>query len=332
MRRLLLFVIGGTSFAFMVCAIFLAANTIFEALRDPGNEMVLGAATSLYLTGAMLLGFGWLLLTRMLAPAAGTGKTLAVFFLGQAARYIPGNVAHVFGRVSLAKETGLSALEAGALLMVEFVTFATLAVFAALYLTPQLLLNQSLLQRGGAAAGGLLVVVTALVLLARYALTTDRQATFAARWSELRDRLWRARHVPFLFAYCLIVAGGFFLFGLFFRETLRAIDPAAAMQLDPVLACVTFAAAWLVGFVTPGAPAGIGVREAALVALLAPIAGNEASLAVAALSRILSVICDVILTLLGAVLYVNARSSRLGEREKNTGASCSPGPNSPGVK
>ena len=34
-----------------------------------------------------------------------------------------------------------------------------------------------------------------------------------------------------------------------------------------------FATAWVAGFVTPGAPAGVGVREAALTVGLTPICG-----------------------------------------------------------
>ena len=41
------------------------------------------------------------------------------------------------------------------------------------------------------------------------------------------------------------------------------------------------ATAWTLGFLTPGAPAGLGVREAVLVALLTPSAGEPAALTAA---------------------------------------------------
>jgi uncharacterized membrane protein YbhN (UPF0104 family) len=99
------------------------------------------------------------------------------------------------------------------------------------------------------------------------------------------------------------------------QEVIKAIDPAIATRLNLVQVTAIFAAAWLVGFVTPGAPAGIGVREAALVALLSPITGNEIGLAAAALSRIMSVVGDAVVTLIGAALYYMARDPGMSVKE-----------------
>ena len=42
-----------------------------------------------------------------------------------------------------------------------------------------------------------------------------------------------------------------------------------------------FAVAWIAGFVTPGAPGGLGVREAILVASLGPLYGEGTAVALA---------------------------------------------------
>ena len=109
----------------------------------------------------------------------------------------------------------------------------------------------------------------------------------------------------------MIAALCFIFLGVFLRETLRVIDPASVSQLDILRATVVFATAWLFELLTPGAPAGIGAREAALVLLLSPIAGKRMSLAVAVLSRALSVLGDGIITLIGAALYAAARERPL---------------------
>jgi uncharacterized membrane protein YbhN (UPF0104 family) len=66
-----------------------------------------------------------------------------------------------------------------------------------------------------------------------------------------------------------------------------------------------FAASWLVGFITPGAPGGIGVRETALILGLTPAAGEPLSVAVALLARIMSLIGDLLFFSLACVVRVN---------------------------
>ena len=63
------------------------------------------------------------------------------------------------------------------------------------------------------------------------------------------------------------------------------------------------ALAWLAGFLTPGAPAGLGVRESVLLIILAPAAGEASILALAALFRIVTVLGDGLLAL-GAAAFV----------------------------
>jgi hypothetical protein len=73
-----------------------------------------------------------------------------------------------------------------------------------------------------------------------------------------------------------------------------------------------FALAWVAGFVTPGAPAGFGVREAILITLLKPVYGAGVALGVTIALRIVTMIGDGIafgLTLLAARREI-VRSSR----------------------
>ena len=53
-----------------------------------------------------------------------------------------------------------------------------------------------------------------------------------------------------------------------------------------------FALAWVAGFLTPGAPGGLGVREAILVAALDPIYGGAPALAVTVCLRLVTTAGD----------------------------------------
>ena len=56
----------------------------------------------------------------------------------------------------------------------------------------------------------------------------------------------------------------------------------------------SFTIAWLIGLVTPGAPAGLGAREAALVLLLAGLAPESTILVAAVIGRLVSTLGDLL--------------------------------------
>jgi uncharacterized membrane protein YbhN (UPF0104 family) len=63
-----------------------------------------------------------------------------------------------------------------------------------------------------------------------------------------------------------------------------------------------FALAWVVGFITPGAPGGLGVREALMVLMLAPAyTAASASVLVIAL-RIATTLGDALILVIGLLL------------------------------
>ncbi len=60
-----------------------------------------------------------------------------------------------------------------------------------------------------------------------------------------------------------------------------------------------FALAWVAGFVTPGAPAGLGVRDAIMVAGLSPVYGAGTALGVTVIMRLATSAGDALAFLAG---------------------------------
>jgi len=73
-----------------------------------------------------------------------------------------------------------------------------------------------------------------------------------------------------------------------------------------------FACAWLLGFVTPGAPAGIGIRELMLTEGLTPLVGREQAVVIALTFRILSTGSDLLVLLAGLGMLSGARRRHPG--------------------
>jgi glycosyltransferase 2 family protein len=55
-----------------------------------------------------------------------------------------------------------------------------------------------------------------------------------------------------------------------------------------------FAISWVIGFLTPGSPAGLGVREAIMILILTPYVGSPAAAFVALVSRLVVTLGDVV--------------------------------------
>ena len=69
----------------------------------------------------------------------------------------------------------------------------------------------------------------------------------------------------------------------------------AELSIDNIAALIaTFAISWLAGFITPGAPSGIGIRETILVVSLDKIFPGGQGVLIAILFRIITVAGDVL--------------------------------------
>jgi hypothetical protein len=240
------------------------------------------------LTGAL----AWHLLLRSSVPGRPRLRTtLGIHLLSHAAKYLPGNVGQYVGRAALARQEGL---DLGGVLftLVAETACAVIAavVFAAALLDPGVdrlgpgrLAAVLLAAALAAILGGRLARSPRLRRLARLSPAPGPKTPGPAVWLACLGLSWLS--FSLLGGCALLLLDGFF--GL----------PAPL----PALAGL-FAAAWVAGFVTPGAPAGLGIREAVLVAGLDPLFGPQVALALPLLFRLLTVIGDGAAFLLGAVL------------------------------
>ena len=100
-------------------------------------------------------------------------------------------------------------------------------------------------------------------------------------------------------------------FHLAFMLTLEALSLYLFVQafgdVTDILPLGFFSLAWLVGYVVIGAPGGLGVREAAYVALLQPFVGDIGTLAAIALTlRLVTVMGDALFSAL-AIVYTSKK-------------------------
>lgn len=234
--------------------------------------------------GALLAAKGFLSFGSWLALAAqgkglSFGSVLTMVSISQLGKYAPGAVVHLLGRGWLYSRVGVP-LEATtrALILENVWQWMAAALVGALFLATIDLgsgrFHSDAFLRVSAIAGiGALgwLVVNGLI---RRRLVPSRDRLNMIKWASLAS-----------------LSTAWVLCGL----SLYAIWPGPHSIAGFCLATGAFAIASVAGFLAPFAPAGLGVREAVLVAVTAPVLSVDQALGLAAISRGIWIVGEVLL-------------------------------------
>jgi glycosyltransferase 2 family protein len=259
----------GLSLAFLVRALLSAGSSSVLAAIDAGAVAVIALSGALYGLLLMLLARAW---SRAAAPASSLRQALAVYGTSVLPKYIPGSILQYGSRQLLGRRLGWDA---------ALMAHASLLEIA-LHVVAALTIAMVVLGATGSAAGlgaywpvlALALVVAGIVLIVVF------------------------RRLPVRPVIISVVYQLAFFAGL---ATLAALCGASYGIAAPLLPTVggLFLLAWLVGFIMPLAPGGIGVREATGVALLSGLVGVPAALLVMASMRLVSLLGDIVIFVAG---------------------------------
>jgi uncharacterized membrane protein YbhN (UPF0104 family) len=214
--------------------------------------------------------------SRLPLPAA-----LRVFFLGQLGKYIPGSVWPVLAQMELGKEHGVPRARSGTVGLLTVALSLVAGLLTAAATLP--FTSGDALDRYWYAF--LAVPVLGIGLLPAVANPVLDKLLRLARRGGLHERLTGRGMATALF--WAVVA--WVLFGLqvyFLADALGAGSGALPLSIG------AFALAWTLGFLVVIAPAGTGVREAALVVGLSPVLSQDKAILVALVSRALMSLGD----------------------------------------
>lgn len=224
-----------------------------------------------------------------------------LFFQSNFAKYLPGNIFQFVRRSMLASTVNASQAQMGIVTILEIANFVFVnATFASLLLTFHLLSGGSLL--GLSAAQNLLNVhfthsprlVGALISLCLlflcglvtgsiWYLKNKRAYNILERFKEIN---W-IRVFSYNLGFCIINA-------LVFCLVLLIYIPLEQFTVARIIETVFwFTTSYLIGYLVPGAPGGLGIREALLMLQLSSIYSPNALIATLVVSRLLAVLADV---------------------------------------
>jgi glycosyltransferase 2 family protein len=227
--------------------------------------VILAGLSVVYGAANILLALAWRNLLEFCGARTEPRWAIRAYGISQLAKYVPGNIFHFAGRQAIGAAAGVPGWPLARSALWELGLIAVVGAFFALLVTPLLL---------EAVSSPLAVALFAALLVGAY-WTTSRLLS-----RPVAEALGQQ-------ATFLAISGMVFVFVL----ALASSSLEIGYTLWPTI-CGAYVIAWLAGLVTPGAPAGIGVRELVLLFLMSGLVSEPDLLLAVLLGRIVSVAGD----------------------------------------
>jgi hypothetical protein len=272
----------AASIAFIALQLWRQAPWQLAAAHLPSLAAAGAFGTLVYGTAGFLLSSAWRYLLGA-GPSASKRWHHAVYGRTQIAKYLPGNVFHLVGRQVMGRRLGHGQTRLALASLLEAILLLLIAAGLCLPIVWRSLDPTQLCI--------LLVAGLGLAVIAvRWLCHHHRELGESAHGAGLRAVL---SIVGRLLCAGFLYTGFFLVVGAIFWLLAFSVSDAGGSSIDLAVSMSVVALAWLFGFITPGSSAGIGVREAVLIASLESTIGVPASTLIALALRLVSIAGDV---------------------------------------
>lgn len=214
-------------------------------------------------------------------------STIKIYTKSNMGKYLPGNVMHYVERNLFATEMGLEQLEIAASSIIEIGAQVFAAILLSLILSHRdfiKVLQQTISYKMIA----IIIPIILLVILMIYLYIRHSKNDRLIKLVFQRQFLRVIGKIMPLYVIVSLSSGAVMLFVC---KYVLACEMTVEKSLFVIMA---FVLAWLFGFIVPGAPGGIGVREFVLVLLLSSTIGEENILLAALIHRMICILGDIL--------------------------------------
>lgn len=281
------------------------------AHMTPGSFVALAAATGLSMLAIPIGSWSWKVLLDDLGHKAEYRTLNAIMLTTQAGKYLPGNVGQHLGKVTLALTQGVPSVPLIISMAYELILLLLASSLVGISFGIVSGAGLEILDHGHG-IGFLwlgIAILAALVLtplLLRFVNWTVRRLT--ARSDAASAGIAKRAGVRAIGSVVAIDGCAYLVSGLGF--TLLAMVLVPDHNPGYLYLTAAYAIAWTAGFVVPGAPAGVGVRETILLMLLSSrMNGADASLLVLA-QRVATSLADILCFAIGAFIMARIRRTK----------------------
>ena len=240
--------------------------------------LLLSLYSFIYFIISLLLAVAWHSVLSSFGIKIPILWSIKAFGISQFAKYLPGNVLHFAGRYIIASRKKINRPLIAKSIFIEIV----MLVIAASCFFP--LAIAAFLGKPFS-----ITIFFSLILISYFSLTLYKDRNLA----------------KILFFYLVFL----FSLGFIFWLTIKVFDPSIEYSL--LLSVVgSFVISWLAGFLTPGAPAGVGIREVVILYLLEGSIDQSTLLVAIVSNRLISVVGDLLFYLSSISLNSNVEENK----------------------
>lgn len=238
----------------------------YSVLLQSSNIVIICGLSVLYGIHIFLLGLSWRCLIKMISgKKVRADKAIFVWNKSNMMKYIPGNIFQYIGRNEIAITDKLNHADV-AMATVSDVIINLIGVFCVVLVSYshglkigiKLVLENQMY----------LIAVTAVVIILIVVILVFRKKIFPYlnKFKALLNKrnIIKVIFLILFYAFWAVYTSGIYL------VILKQIVGAEILQSDFGMIMGSYLLSWMIGFIMPGAPGGIGVREAALTILLSP--------------------------------------------------------------
>jgi hypothetical protein len=251
--------------------------------------LTLSSALLFFVVVMYYASYVWVVLLRGCGIALPLKDAYTIIGKSLIGKYLPGNIFHFVGRVALGTHQGISTeailLTMGIEAVVIALTAATIAFIGLIIGDIQVpWLSQLLAQKDR--------------LLLKLPITAGIAIVLLLLLSSNRLRAWVKPRLVYLHPGRIAVAIAIYVLILMLHGVVIVILLNGLWSVQTAIPWYRFSfgfsLAWLLGFIVPGAPSGIGIREAVFVGLFGKEIGEGLVVGLAIVLRIITSISDIL--------------------------------------
>jgi hypothetical protein len=282
--------------AFFIQRIWSVGNSNWDTLLSPTVFLLVFFGGIAHGFNCLFQGWAWQKLIVWFGESNASLKNcLVIYGRTQIAKYIPGNVFHFAGRHVAANQAGFHHPALVGAMVYEIIGLLTVgAIISLLGFPGGLKLGSSLVLR--------LVFLPLLILLPLMVQFVLVRFSIARRLGIPEKPIWSGYKelIPVWGLYFIF----FFVDGLIVWALISGY--AGVWNSMPLLYIISgYAISWVIGFITPGAPAGLGVRDAVMILFFSQFLGSTSATQITIISRLVVTLGDLVFFLL--TYFINRR-------------------------
>lgn len=282
----------------IICFLFIAKMVLsietdwgsIDSKSKAGGVIILSAALGTFCL--FLVAYCWSLLVKFIEPKEVENiKLISIYIKSNIAKYLPGNVMNLVGRNVLAGQLGFKQISIATSTLIEIAIFGcTTMMLAILFSITKLNDMYELMQKYINYKFILIIIIIGIIIFISIIL------------HEVRTKNQYIKHIKKYFNYeflkliCKLVSlySVYFIFsGVVLVIILVIILNINIESRDYIQIVGLYIIAYFIGYITPGSPGGMGVREAVLILLLTNIVESDLAVLASIIHRVITICADI---------------------------------------